>query len=86
MDLNKLLDMTDSVNPNYVSLHSADFSLLMNPNRAKKERYITIVYNMLQFPAKGIFSANQVRAAGHFYDDKPHKLGGKQRLVTTDSR
>ena len=86
VDLNKVLDMTDSVNPNYVSLHSADFSLLMNPNRAKKERYITIVYNMLQFPAKGIFSANQVRVAVHFYDDKLSKIGGKQRMVTTDVR
>ena len=41
---------------------------------------------MLDFPSKGIFSANQVRVSGHFYDDKPRKLGEKQRLVTTDGR
>ena len=29
MGLNELLDMTDSVNPNAVSLHSADFLLLL---------------------------------------------------------
>ena len=41
------------------------------------DRYIGIVSNILKFPVKGIFSANQVRAVGHFYDDKPHKLGYK---------
>ena len=41
---------------------------------------------MLEFPAKLIFSANQVHAAGHFYDNKPRKLGGKQRLVNMDDR
>ena len=41
---------------------------------------------MLKLTSKGIFSANQFRAAGHFYDDKPRKLGGKQQLVTTDGR
>ena len=41
---------------------------------------------MLEFQAKGIFSANQVRAASHCYDNKPGKLGGKKRLVTTDGR
>ena len=84
--LNKVIDMIDSVNSNTVSLQSSDFEFLMNPNGTNKDRYIRIISDMLEFPAKGIFSANQVRAAGHFYDDKPHKLGGKQRLVTTDSR
>ena len=74
------------VNPNAVSLCSADFSFMMNPNGYKKDRYIGIVSNMLDLLAKGIFSANQVRAAGHFYDENPRKLGGKQRLVTTDVR
>ena len=58
MGLNELLDMTDSVNPNYVSLRSADFAFLINPNGDKKYRYIGILSNMLDFPAKGIFSSN----------------------------
>ena len=78
MDLNEVLDVTDSVNPNNVSLHSVDFGFLINSNRDKKDRYIEIVSNMLEFPAKGIFSSNQAHVASHFYDDKPHKLGGKQ--------
>ena len=41
---------------------------------------------MLEFPAKGIFSANQVWHAGNLYDNKPHKIGGKQRLVTKYDR
>ena len=41
---------------------------------------------MLDFPAKGIFYANQVRAVGHFYDKNPHKLGDKQILFTTGGR
>ena len=41
---------------------------------------------MLELPAKSIFCANQVRAAGQFYDQNQQKLGGKQRLVTTDGR
>ena len=39
---------------------------------------------MLKLTSKGIFSANQFRAAGHFYDDKIQKLGGKNQLVTTN--
>ena len=41
---------------------------------------------MLEFPAKGILLTNQVHAAGHFYNNKPHKICGKQILVTTDIR
>ena len=41
---------------------------------------------MLELPAKGIFYDNQVRSAGHIYDNKPRKLGEKKRLVTTDGR
>ena len=41
---------------------------------------------MIKLPDKGIFYYNQVRAAGHFYDNKPRKLEGKQRLMTTYSR
>ena len=84
--LNEVLDMTDSVNKNAVSLRSVEFSFMMNPNGDKKYIFIGIVSNMLGFPAKGIFSTNQVRSAGHFNDDKPYKLGGKQCLVTTDGR
>ena len=58
----------------------------MNPNIDKKYIYIGIVSNMLEFPSKGIFSANQVHVAGHLYDNKPRKLGGKQGLATTDGR
>ena len=77
--LNEVLDMTYSVNPNAVSLHSDDFLLLVNNNVPKKYRYIVIVSNMLDFPSKGIVSANQV----HFYNDKPRKLDGNQILITT---
>ena len=45
--LNEVLYMMDLVNPNYVSLCSDDFSLFMNTNGSKKDRYIGIVYNML---------------------------------------
>ena len=58
----------------------------MNPNGDKKDRNIGIVSNMLELPAKVVFSDNQVRLVGHFYDNKPRKLGEKQRLVTTDGR
>ena len=74
--------MSDSVNPNSVSFRSADFAFLVNPKGDKKDRYVGIRYNIIELPAKGIFSVNQVRDAGHFYDNKPRKLGGKQRLVT----
>ena len=60
--------MTDLVHPNNVSLCFAGFVFLFNPNGDKKDKYIGIVSNMLQFPDKGIFSANQVFAAGHFYE------------------
>ena len=59
---------------------------MMNPNGFKKEIYIGIVSTMIEFTVKVIFSANKVRSVGHFYDDKPRKLGGKQLLVTTDER
>ena len=52
--------MIDWVNPNAVSIRSAHFSFLMNINRPKKDIYIVIVYNILEFTAKGIFSANKV--------------------------
>ena len=78
--------MSDSVNPNSVSFRSADFAFLINPKGDKKDRYVGIRYNIIELPAKGIFSVNQVRDAGHFYDNKPRKLGGKQLLVTTDGR
>ena len=55
-------------------------------NGDKKDTYIGIVSTTLEFPSKGILSSNQVRASGHFYDNKPRKLRGKQRLVTTDGR
>ena len=58
----------------------------MNPNGPNKDRYIVIVFDMLDFTSKGILSTNKVRAACHFYKDKLCKLGGKQILVTTDGR
>ena len=58
----------------------------MNPNGYNEDKCIVIVSNILELPAKVIFSSNQVLAAGRFYDDKQRKLGGKQWLVTTDSR
>ena len=36
MGLNEVLDMTDLVNPNSVSLRSENFSFMMNPNGYKK--------------------------------------------------
>ena len=84
--LNEVLDMTDSVNPNDISLRFVGFSFLMNPNGDKKGRYIGMMSNMIELPVKGIFSENQVRAAGHLYYDKPHELGGVKRLATTDGR
>ena len=78
--------MIDSVKPNSVSISSADFEFLINPNRDKKVRYTGIVSNMLDIPSQRIFSANQVHAASHFYYYKPRKLGVKKMLVTTDSR
>ena len=41
---------------------------------------------MLYFSSKDVFSNNQVRAAGHFYDKNPCKIGGKERLMITDGR
>ena len=84
--INEVVDIKYSVNPNAVSLHSDDFAFTMNPNGPTNDIYIGIVSNMLKLTARGIFSANQVCAVGHFYDDKPRKLGGKQQLVTTDGR
>ena len=80
--MNEILDMTDSVNKKSVSLRSAYFAFMMNPNRYKKYRYIGILSNILEFLSKVIFSTNQVHAVGHFYDKKPHKLGVKQQMVT----
>ena len=51
-----------------------------------KNIHIWIISNMLEFPAKGISSANQVRASDHFYDYKLHKIVGKQWLVTMDQK
>ena len=78
--------MTDSVNPNAISILSTDFLFMRNPNAHKKDRYILIFSNVPEFPAKGILSANQIRAVGHFYDSKLHKLGGQQIFVTTDGK
>ena len=75
--INEVLDMIDSVNPNSVSICSAYFAFMMNPNVLEENRYIGIVSNKLELPVKGIFSANQVRVDVHWYDDKPCKLGGK---------
>ena len=73
-------------NPNVVSLCSAGFSFLVNPNGYKKDRYIGIVSNMIELPVKGIFSFNQVCAAGLFYDDKTRKFIGGGSMATTDGR
>ena len=70
--------MTYLVNPNAVSLCSADFSFTINTNVANKYRYIGILSNMLDFPSKGIFYANQVRADAHFHDKKLRKIGEKK--------
>ena len=78
--------MTDLVKQNAISLRSLDFSWMMDNNGDKKDIYISIVSNMLDLPSKGILSANQVCASGHFYDDKPHKFGRKQSMFTTDGR
>ena len=72
--------MRGLVNPNSVSLCSAYFSFLINLNGDKKEKSIGIISNMLELPDKRIFSANQVRAVSHFYDDKPRKIGGKNNV------
>ena len=85
-DLNEVLDMIDSVNPNFVILVSAGFVFLTNPNRTKKDIYIVIVSNMLEFPSKVIFSGYQACADSHFYDYNPRKTGGGKSMVTTDGR
>ena len=41
---------------------------------------------MIEAPIKDTLYANQVCAAGLFYDNKTHKLGGGEIMVTTDSR
>ena len=59
----------------------------MNTNVYKKDRYIGIVSNMIELPAKGTFSANQVCTAGLFYDDKTRKLrGGKVWLPQMEEK
>ena len=78
--------MTHSVNPNAVSICSEGFVFLINPNEDKKNIYVAIVSNILEFPFKGILSANQVCADGHFCDNNPRKLLGKQLMVTRDGR
>ena len=70
--------MTGSVNPNTVSLYSTDSEFLLNPNSPVEDIYLGIVSNMLELPVKVILYANQVRAAGIFYDDKPWNFDGKQ--------
>ena len=52
MGLNEVLDITDSVNPNAVSICSVDFSFMSNPNGDKKEIYIGIVSNILELSEK----------------------------------
>ena len=84
--LSKVFDMSYLDNRNVVSLCTADFPYLMNPNVFKKDRYIGIVSNMIELPVKGIFSANQVCAAGLFYDDKTRKCIGGGSMATTDGR
>ena len=84
--LNEILDVTDSVNPNSVSFRSADFPFLVNPNVSKKYRYIMIVFNMIGLPSKVILSANQVRVVVNSYENTPRKIGGEQRLITTNGR
>ena len=76
--LNEVLNTIYSVNPNAVSIFSADFIFLTNTNGSKKDIYTIIVSNMLDLSAKGIFYSNQVHIVGHFYDDMPQKLGGKK--------
>ena len=41
---------------------------------------------MLEFPAKGVLPSNKVCADVHFYENKPHKLRGKECLVNTYGR
>ena len=48
--------MAESVNPNAVSLRSANSVFILNPNGPMKDRYIGIVSNMIDFPEKGIFT------------------------------
>ena len=59
---------------------------MMIPNSLVEDKCIIIFSNMLKWSVKGILYTNQVRAADHFYDYKPHKIGSKQRLVTVDTR
>ena len=84
--LNELLYMTNLVNPNSVSLCSADFSFLIHPIGAKKDRYTRTVSNMHELPVKGNLSDTHFCATGRLYDDKHHIIGEKKRLVTTDSK
>ena len=58
----------------------------MNTNGPNKDIYIGISSNILDFPAKVIFSANQIHVVSTFYDDKRRKLGGNPVLVTTEGR
>ena len=75
--INKVLGMTDSVNPNAVSLSPSYFSFLVNSNCLMKDQYIGIFSNMIKFPKEFIFSDNQFYATGPLWDDKLLKLGGK---------
>ena len=78
--------MADLANPKVAILCSDNFSFLTNPNGYKKDICIGIVSIVTELPAKGIFSANQVCAAGLLYDNKTHKIGGGGIMVTTDFR
>ena len=78
--------MADLANPKVAILCSDNFSFLTNPNGYKKDIYTGIVSNMIEAPIKDTLYANQVCAAGLFYDNKTHKLGGGEIMVTTDSR
>ena len=78
--------MANSVNPNTFILCYADFAFLINTNGDRKDIYTGIVSNMIEAPIKDTLYANQVCAAGLFYGNKTHELGGGEIMVTTDSR
>ena len=46
--------MAESVNPNAVSLRSANSAFILNPNGPMKDRYIGIVSSRIELPAKVI--------------------------------
>ena len=78
--------MADLANPKVAILCSDNFSFLTNPNGYKKDIYTGIVSNMIEAPIKDTLYANQVCAAGLFYDDKTRKCIGGGSMATTDGR